>query len=181
MHVPSPVDFAGFHQRLCAWGRFIHKDWGRLWLQQVNPYFWVNSLLNLGLTLWFNNEKSKIIRKAQATTYDICFLILGTLNNWMGRISFLPFLDAKSLALVFFSSWFCQAYSSRTGFCVFFSPLNPLGLWTKANSTECYCWIARGMFTICMTFTGWPHWRGLLLSQGPILSGRGWEIIDCPA
>lgn len=33
---------------------------------------------------------------------------------------------------------------------------NPLGLWTKANSSECYCWITPCMFTICMAFSGWP-------------------------
>lgn len=44
-------------------------------------YFWVRSLLNFDLTLWFNDEDGEISTKAHATPYNIFFLILGTSKN----------------------------------------------------------------------------------------------------
>lgn len=59
---------------------------------------------------------------------NINFLILTFSKNRVRKkkVAFLPFLEAKRLAPVFFNRRLCQAYSNRTAFCVFFPCQIPL-------------------------------------------------------
>lgn len=87
-----------------------------LWGQVTAKWTWTR-------TLWFCTRRVKSQWKHRQLHIISFFLILGTSKNWIERISFLPFLDAKSLTLVFAVDFI--AYSNITAFCIFFSAKSP--------------------------------------------------------